>query len=158
MNDFMLRHALRHHAPRWWGVRPFRRHSLVLLVAGAVYVLIGIAFVVTEPSPGRALALYMPLNWTGQAVWGAVWICAGSMAIISSRWPPISETWGYIVLTGLSAGWAAAYFVNIIFGDSPWGNISSVFSWGLVAFLWWAISGLLNPADKSGIPLDTERE
>lgn len=124
------------------------------MVAGAVYISIGVTMILAgEPSPGRQEALYLPLHWTPQELWGVVWVGAGVMSVISSRWPPVSETWGYIVLTGLSAGWCAFYLVNIIFGDSPLSNMNQVFSWGLVAFLWWAISGLLNPADKQALPL-----
>ena len=151
--DSLVERAHRLRAPHWWGIRPFRRHSLVLMVAGGVYILIGLTMVLTEPSEGRAVALYMPLHWTPQELWGLVWATAGAMAVISSRWPPVSETWGYIVLTGLSAGWSAFYFVNIVFGPSTVANFSQVFSWGLIAFLWWAISGLLNPADKTALPM-----
>jgi hypothetical protein len=91
---------------------------------------------------------------------------AGALAILSSRWPPISKTWGYMVLTGLSAGWAAFFALSVICGPSPVANLSNTLSWGLIAFLWWAISGLLNPNDvrlQAGIvvndsdPLDNPR-
>lgn len=147
-------HRLR--APHWWGIRPFRRHSLVLMVAGGVYVLIGVSYIVTQPSPGREVALYFATYWFSFTFWGFMWILTGVMSIISSRWPPISETWGYMVLTGMSAGWAMFYFVGVIFGESPSYNLSAVCSWGLIAFLWWAISGLLNPADKTAVALHPE--
>lgn len=139
------------HQHPWLGIRPWQRHSLVLMVAGLVYVLIGLSYILTEPTPSRALALKYALVLASVDVWGWVFILSGILSIISARWPPISETWGYTVLTGLSAAWAAFYLVGIVFGHSPTANISGVFSWGLIAFLWWAISGLINPPPKRGM-------
>lgn len=136
----------------WRGIRPWQRHSLVLSVAGTVYVLIGLSYIVSEPSATRSQALAYALLWLPAQGWGVVFVVTGLLAIISSRWPPISRTWGYTVLTGLSAGWAAFYAAGIIWNDAAASNWSSVFSWGLVSFLWWAISGLVNPPVVVRIP------
>lgn len=129
----------------WKGIRPWKRHSLVLLVAGLVYILIGISYAFTDPTPSRLVALEFALHWCSFQVWGGVFILSGILSIVSSRWPPVSETWGYTVLTGLSAGWAGFYAVGVIFGDANVSNLSGTLSWGLLAFMWWAISGLVNP-------------
>lgn len=129
----------------WKGIRPWERHSLVLMVAGFVYIAIGLSYVLTTPTPTREIALHYALQVASLETWGLVFIVAGLLAILSSRWPPFAETWGYIVLTGLSAGWAAWYLVNILLYESPVANLSAVLQWGLTAFLWWAISGLINP-------------
>lgn len=131
----------------WLGVRPWKRHSLVLMVAGFVYVAIGISYIWAEPTPTREVALHFALQWISLEHWGVIFICAGLLAIISSRWPPVSETWGYTVLTGLSSAWSAFYLVGVLFWHSPPTNLSGVMSWGLIAFMWWAISGLINPSD-----------
>lgn len=133
----------------WRGIRPFKRHSQVLLVAGCVYLLIGVSYATTDITPDRKLALHFAVHWMSLPHWGIVFMFAGVLSIISSRWPPISETWGYTVLTGLSAGWAGFYLMGILLYDSPNSNISGVMSWGLIGFLWWAISGLLNPDGTS---------
>lgn len=129
----------------WWGFRPWRRHSLVLFVAGFAYIFIGVTFIVTELAPSRALALVIALSIAPIKVWGSVWILVGSLSVISSRWPPVMETWGYMVLTGFSAGWGATYVTGVILGESPAGNLSSSVTWFLMAFMWWAVSGLINP-------------
>lgn len=129
----------------WRGIRPWKRHSLVLLVAGAVYVFVGLSYIAAEERRSREIALQIALSWWSLETWGFVFMGAGLLAIISSRWPPVSETWGYFVLTGLSAGWSAFYLTGMIFADSPSSNISAFLTWGLIAFLWWAISGLVNP-------------
>lgn len=134
-----------------WGLRPWKRHGLVLLVAGLVFVGIGTSYILAEPTPARAKALYLALMWLPVETWGGIFMFAGFLSIISSRWPPVSKTWGYMVLTGLSAGWATFYLVDILFFDSPWTNISGTLSWGLVAFMWWAISGLRNPGEEQAI-------
>lgn len=138
------------HVRKYFGIRPWRRHSLVLLVAGAAYILIGSSYIFTEPTPGRNLALEVALKWLPIDFWGFLFILAGILAIISSRWPPFTETWGYMVLAGLSAGWGAVYGTGVLFGNSPASNLSATLLWGLLGFMWWAISGLLN-SDKSAV-------
>lgn len=125
-------------------LRPWKRHSLVLAVAGTVYVLVGISYMVSDPTPSRQSSLQLAISWMPLPAWGGVWILVGLLAILSSRWPPASETWGYTTMTGLAAGWSAFYLVGIALG-APMQGISGVLVWGLVAFMWWAISGLVNP-------------
>lgn len=127
------------------GIRPFLRHSLVLSVAGTVYIAIGISYLKAEPTESRVQALHFALKVLDYNNWGYVWIAIGILSIISSRWPPASETWGYMVLTGQASAWSLFYLVGIMFDGSPTANFSGVLSWGLVAFMWWAISGLVNP-------------
>jgi hypothetical protein len=139
---------LSHRLRPFFGVRPWTRHGLVLAVAGHVYILVGLAYVLTSGTPNatRESALRLALATASLQVWGAVFMAAGALALLSSRWPPASETWGYTTLTGLSSLWAGFYFAGICLGASPQGA-SGVLVWGLMAFMWWAISGLVNPAD-----------
>lgn len=137
--------ALRH--PRdyqWRALRPWMRHSLVLAVAGTVYVLVGVSYIAAEANASRESALRLALDWMPLPAWGCIWILVGLLAILSSRWPPASETWGYTAMTGLAAGWASFYLLGIPLGSDAQ-NFSGVLVWGLVAFMWWAISGLVNP-------------
>lgn len=129
----------------WRGVRPFKRHSLVLLVAGLVYIGIGIAYVSSHPTPDRVEALYYATTVLDFEDWGFVFAAVGLTAMISSRWPPVSETWGYTVLTAMSSAWATFYLFGIWFHGTPTSNYTGVATWALIAFLWWAISGLVNP-------------
>lgn len=129
---------------RWLGLRKWKRHSLVLAVAGTVYVLVGVSYIVAEPTPSRESALRLAIAWMPLSIWGVVWIVVGLLAFLSARWPPTSETWGYTTMTGLAAAWSAFYALGILLG-SPAQNVSGVLVWGLVAFMWWAISGLVNP-------------
>lgn len=136
---------------KWGALRPWRRHSLVLLVAGLVYIGIGASYLVAPISYLREEALYYALWWFSLDVWGCIWIFVGLMSIISSRWPPISETWGYTLLTGQSAAWCGFYLAGVALHGSAAINLASAATWALVAFLWWAISGLLNPDGKKAI-------
>lgn len=140
----------------WKGVRPWQRHSLVLMVAGFVFVGIGISYIYTVPTPSRNEALQVALSWWSFQAWGWHFITAGVLAIISSRWPPISKTWGYMVMSSLSAAWAGFYFTGVVFEGAPVSNLSGTLSWGLIAFLWWAISGLINPNDILERPIVVE--
>lgn len=127
------------------GVRPFERHGLVLLIAGLVYVAIGISAFNTELTEQRRISLKFALGVMDLPAWGVVFVLAGTLAVVSSRWPPMSETWGYTVLTGLSVGWGLLILSAILFAESPASNMASALTWGLLGFMWWAVSGLNNP-------------
>lgn len=130
----------------FFGIRPWSRHSLVLLVAGFVYVGIGTAYATSVViSPERSAALAFILDLMPFQAWGYAFIFVGILTLLSSRWPPGSEKWGYVLLTSLSAVWASGYFLSLVFRDAPVGNVTATLVWGLVAFLWWSISGLNNP-------------
>lgn len=131
---------------RWLMFRPWQRHSLVLMVGGLVYIGVGVAFLsVGDLSQRRELSLDIALRFMPLDSWAMVFVFAGFLACLSSRWPSFVETWGYMVLTGLSAAWSAIYFLSIFLGDAPYTNLSYGLVWGLLAFLWWGISGLVNP-------------
>lgn len=133
-----------------FGLRPWTRHSVILLVAGMMYTAFGVSIITTELTFARAEGLAIALEWFPIDVWGMVWVAVGLMAVASSRWPPALERWGYMALTGFTTGWAGIYLLSILFGDSPWTNLSFVIVWGMVAFIWWGVSGLLNP-DSTGV-------
>lgn len=132
----------------FWGIRPFKRHSLVLMVGGVFYASTGLTYILTETAPSRREALQVALNYGPIQFWGGVFILSGVLALISSRWPPVTETWGYMVLSALSAGWSATYAWGVIFEHAPAGNLTGSFQWALLAFMWWAVSGFVNP-DKT---------
>lgn len=129
----------------WVTFRPWERHSLVLVMAGFYYIATGILYFGLIPLGPRERALraaaeVMPLDY-----WGFVFIFVGILSILSSVWPAINEKWGYVLLTGFSAGWAAVYLVGILFYGTGSVNYSYVWIWLFHAFTWWAISGLMNP-------------
>lgn len=135
---------------RYWGFRPWQRHDLILSVAGVIYILVGIAWIIAEPNSGREIALQILLAAFPMPVWGGVFIASGVACVVSARWPPFAETWGYVVLTAISLGWGSAYLFGIVLGSSPWTNISGFLVWGLLSFMWWAVSGLKNPV-RTGV-------
>jgi ascorbate-specific PTS system EIIC-type component UlaA len=130
---------------RFWGLRPWKRHSTILRVVGILYAVIGYQYIVADPNPARERSLIAILQFAPIQFWGVVFFASGILTSISSRWPPFSSTWGYMMLTGLSAAWSASYLIGWMFYHSPSTNVSGVIVWGLLAFVWWAISGLLNP-------------
>lgn len=138
------------HDPRsLYGLRPWRRHSLVLLVLGAIYFLVGVTYGLAHPTKERIESLQLALNIMPLRGWGFVWMAVGAMGMISSRWPIPSEKWGYTVLSGMSALWACFYAWGPFYG-APASTLTATLAWGGLAFLWWAISGLVNP-----VPHDT---
>jgi hypothetical protein len=118
---------------------------MLLIVVGFLFVLAGVQYIITGPSRIRDVALATVLQIAPVYFWGGLFIVAGLLAIVSSKWPPKSEKWGYMVLTGLSSGWSATYLTSILFFNAPWANVGQVIIWAVLGFLWWGISGFPNP-------------
>ena len=127
-----------------WGLRPWTRHSRVLAVAGCFYVAVGFTYVLAAPAESRQSALQIALNIMSMRSWGIVWIAVGVAAFISSRWPPASKTWGYGLMATLSAWWACCYFLGVALGAENQ-STSGGLVWSLVALLWLAVAGLVDP-------------
>lgn len=132
-----------------WHLRPWQRHSLVLLIGGLVYTTYGFYYLVTDDQArrGSALALAEAVALGHMAFWYTVWLIVGGLALVSTRWPPQSKTWGYTALSGLAACWGSVYLLSIVLLGAPTAGIGGALVWYLVAVLWWAISGLINPDD-----------
>lgn len=128
-----------------WALRPWSRHGIILLVAGFIYAIVGVSYILAKPSSNRANSLEILLRIAPLSVWGGIFVLAGILTMLSSRWPIFAETWGYVVLTGLSTGWGSAYLMGILFAKAPWTNVNGFLLWGLLGFMWWAVSGLVNP-------------
>lgn len=140
---------------KFWGLRPWKRHSTILMVAGVLYFLIGFQYIIAPPNKTRDDSLVVVLQIAPLQFWGATYLAAGMLVMISSRWPPFSETWGYMLLAGLSAAWMATYLIGFLFFHAPPSGLSGSLLWGLLAFMWWAISGLLNPDNTAVISRGT---
>jgi hypothetical protein len=129
-----------------WGIRrTWTRHDLIQAIGGVMYIMLGLAYIMEPSNRGRQIALYALLRIAPIEFWGGVFVSAGLLALISSKWPPLVEAWGYVVLTGLSLAWGTAYLTGILFTDSPRANISGFLIFSTLGVLWWAISGLRNP-------------
>lgn len=140
--------AIRQHEyEQFRGLRPWQRHSQVVAGAGFVYFAYGVALMSIPASDSRARGLALGISWMPLWAWGYVWIAVGVLALVSTRWPPASETWGYSALAGLAALWSLFYALSMIFLNTPLSGIAGTLVWGLVAYLWWGISGLRNPEE-----------
>lgn len=140
--------ALRH--PRdyeWLALRPIQRHSWVLAVGGLIYIALGGVLALTDPTPQRTAGLKLALVLAPLEAWGTLWIVVGALAIVSSRWPPASKTWGYSAMTGLAACWAGVYLIGVLLLDTPGSGVTGALVYALLGFMWWAIAGLVNPDD-----------
>lgn len=140
-------HSVRAHLRPLLGLRPWRQHSRVLAVGGAVYLLVGISYLFAPADPDQATTMRIPLALGGMDTWGAVWITVGLLAFASTRWPPASETWGYTAMASLSALWSCFYVGAMVLG-APNTTSRAVLVWALFAFMWLAVSGLRNPEEQ----------
>lgn len=137
-----------HSFREYLALRNWTRHSVVLIVAGLVYIFIGIAYFSIPLTADRRFALVVALNVMPIQAWGGVFVFTGCLSILSSRWPQFVELWGYMALSSLSAAWAAVYALGVLFKHTSPSNLSTVLLWSLIGFLWWAISGLRNPPSR----------
>ena len=115
------------------------------MVVGFLFVLAGVQYLVTESTANREKALIVVLRLAPIQFWACIFILAGLLAILSTKWPPMAETWGYMVLTGLSWGWSATYLTGVFFFHSPVTNVGQSIIWAALGFMWWAVSGFPNP-------------
>lgn len=134
-------------AHRYYGLRQWTRHSLVLVIAGFVYIGIGVAYSVQKTFGETVSAVQLATEFLPFQFWGILWGIVGVLAIISSRWPPVSRSWGYMALTAMASGWAALYVVGVVVNGAPVYQLNGALAWGLLAFLWWVISGLVAPEE-----------
>lgn len=125
--------------------KPWSRHGVILVVAGITYMVIGTVYVFHIPSESQAEALYFALHLMSLDWWGIGFLIAGIVALTSSRWPNLPRSWGYTVLTGWSAAWSAFYFAGATLTDAKVVYFGTAGVWALLAFLWWAVSGLVSP-------------
>jgi hypothetical protein len=149
----LIRALVTHKKEDLMGLRPWRKHSQVLSVAGLVYVAYGASLLLVGAPKDRIQSLSLAADWMPLSTWGLVWVGTGLMSIASSRWPPASETWGYSTMSALAALWAAFYALSMIFLEAPLTGIAGALVWSMVAYMWWAISGLRNPDDVITLPL-----
>lgn len=134
---------------RYLTLRPWTRHSLVLVVGGLIYIFVGLAKIITDIPSTRKDALVFALDLMPIEAWGVVFISLGLFAILTSRWPAFTKTWGYVALTSFSAAWGAFHIEGIILTDASSEALSSGLLWLFAAFMWWAVGGLVDPEPYS---------
>lgn len=137
-------------SPKWNHIKPWNRHGLILLTAGFAYILIGIAFMLSEETPTRRENLHhmlslMPFDW-----WCVGFVIVGVLSVLSSRWPSKPRTLGYGALTGWTVLWSGFYIFGGLSDPLNWGYVATGLGWAMLGFLWWAVSGLICPPSERG--------
>ena len=134
-------------------LRPWNRHSLSLATLGSIYIAIGLVWVLTPAPNSRQGQLAVLLVWSGGDIspWGMLWVLAGGLTLISTRWPPPYPRWGYVAC-GYLAGFGAAVSLAgpvldpWLHTTATWGiGLAGLLVWGGFAFLLWVIAGLTAP-------------
>lgn len=129
--------------PKWYHVKPWSRHGLILTTVGVAYIAVGIMFVSQEATALRAENLKLALNVMPYTWWGIGFMVVGLITIVSSRWPFAPKSLGYSVLSGWTVAWAGFHIIGgIAAGNTAY--IASGVVWATMAFLWWAVSGLVD--------------
>lgn len=140
-------------------VRPWTRHSLILVMAGLSHLTFGATYLYLEEGGPRMRMLVIPLKTAPVDFWALLFMWVGVLIILSSVWGGHSEKWGYTVATGWSAAWAAQYLIGAYFlQELHAANIAMGTLFTLIAFLYWGVSGLVNPDDIAIVVVDDERD
>lgn len=132
----------------WLALRPWNRHSLVIATLSTLYLLLGTVWLSTPVTESRRTQLALLLHWSDGSMtpWALIWILIGCLGLLSTRWPPGYDRWGYIVLGMHSTGWGFVALAGPVLYGTPWGiGLAGALVWGAFAFLIWAISGLTAP-------------
>lgn len=127
--------------------KPWSKHGGILVVVGIAYIVIGVRLYHSVSSESLKMALYYAINLMPIDGWGIGFIIVGTIAVVSSRWPNVSASWGYALLTGWSAAWSSFFFAGAMKTDTPIIYFSTASIWALLAYLCWAISGLVDLKD-----------
>lgn len=114
-------------------------------MAGLIYIGIGYGFISAPGYVGKDPSLHSALRLMSMDSWGIVHIVCGVLASVAAFSPIGRKAWGYMILTAISSVWAALYTVSVFTGGAPRLTFLSSLIWLLLAFIWWAVSGLLSP-------------
>lgn len=129
---------------QWIGLRRFTPKSLVLVMLGGIFVLIGINAALNPWTPTQREALFMLSELAPRPFWGGLSIAAGLASVLSSLWPTWNDSWGFAALAGLAMWWACAYLTGVLATGSGAG-LSGMLTWSAMCVLLWAISRLQDP-------------
>lgn len=138
--------------PKWMSIKPWNRHGLILTIAGLAYILIGIGYVISNETPSQTEVMKFAFLFMPYTGWGIGFIVVGCIAAMSSRWPSLPRTLGYSTLTGWTSAWAGFHVVGGLSQHATHlSYVAGGLAWGMMAFLWWAISGLICPPKERGV-------
>lgn len=130
--------------PHWWQLRRFTPKSLVLVMLGGIFMLLGLNALSHPWTPQQAEALVMLTTLAPRWVWAVLSIVAGLASVLSSMWPTWNDSWGFVALAGMSAWWACAYAAGVLISGSA-AAISNALIWAGFCAMLWAISRLDDP-------------
>lgn len=142
-----------------FAIRPWSRHSFILLIIGFGHIAIGASYLYLETGGPRFRMLVVALNVAPASFWALLFMIIGLFIVLSSIWPKRYDKWGYSIATGLSVGWGAVYIAGAFFQEAYYGaNVAMGFIYTMLGFLYWGISGLVNPTDVAFVVVENERD
>jgi len=132
--------------------KPWDRHGLILTTVGVSYILISIVLLLSDQSTSGLSNVKDILAVAPYPYWCGALIVVGCASILSAILNSIPRTLGYVVLTGWSTFWAGVHIIGGLSYPMDLSYVSLGMIWALMAFLWWAISGLLSPPKEKEDP------
>lgn len=119
------------------------------------YLALGLSYILSEPSPGRAQSLswltnlmpVLPLDTLG-----LIWLIAGVFGAWGARRPRPKDEWSFIALTLAPTIWGFLYLGAVVFGTNVHGWVTSILYWCIAGAVM-VVSGMTGDNDRDERPV-----
>lgn len=122
------------------------RRGAFLLLFGAVYVILGINFLLTPGASARQVSLQWLAAHVPLEPFAALWALAGALGIVAAFMPRPRDWFGFSALVFAPAVWGALFLIGAILG-SPAAWASTAVYWAFAAAPM-VVSGMQGERDR----------
>jgi len=91
---------------------------------GIVFIVIGLSFVIGDPSPTLQLNLQFLSSVLPLEVWGSLWTLGGVVFLVAALWKRL-ELIAFMVGIAITANWGVGYAIQAALGESSRGWVSA---------------------------------
>lgn len=121
----------------------FGKRGFACLWFGIVFIVIGLSFIIGDPSPTLALNLKFLTSVLPLEVWGSIWTLGGLTFLVAAFWKRL-ELIAFMVGIAITLNWSIGYAIQAAFGESSRGWVSAAI-YGFFAVLILLISTWAEP-------------
>lgn len=111
---------------------------------GIIYLAIGLAYVLLEPSATVVRAMSWMPSWSSVQVCGLAWALSGLVAMVFAFTPIPIDRFGFMALSAWSAAWAIAWAIAQATGNNDRGYISALI-FAVLTRAVMIVAGMRNP-------------
>jgi hypothetical protein len=117
------------------------------LVFAAVYLVVGISFVLNPDGASRQQSLRWLADLGAISLFGWLWIVAAVAATAGAFMPRPKDWFGFFMLVFAPAVWGGLFIIGVCTGANPFGLITAVIYWCFAAAPM-IVSGMQGPGDR----------